>query len=205
MNTETRIVELIQDRERKLKRCLTDEEISTQCGIGISEIRLLKSSHINDIGCIKISDISKVAQYFNVPIEKFIFTNDNTEENLAKKYTSEEFKKLLGKSKYKEEYYSVDTLVERIGNMIDNYENLTVGIKQNFNVKDLKERVLVRFSEKNHKIKINNVLLGSAIKANGSNTDYEKIYDSYCEAREKELVENADDVEFLLNLVNQYI
>lgn len=205
MNTETKVIELIKDRERKLRRDLTDEEISTQSGVGISEIRLLKSSHINDIGCIKISDISKVAHYFNVPIEKFIFTNDNTEENLAKKYNSEEFKKLLGKSKYKEEYYSVDTLVERIGNLIDSYESLTVGIKQNFNLKDLKDRVLVRFSEKNNKITINNVLLGSAIKANGSNTDYERIYESYCEARGKELVEDADDVDFLINLVKQYI
>lgn len=206
---ESKIVECIRDKERVDGHLISNDAISLETGVSVSIIERLRESHISPIDDISIGEIERVGLFFNVPIEEFVFTSTPVgalKDVLAKKIHSQEFKRLMQQSEYYSDYLSVPTLIDEIAKLLDIFEPLTVGVKKNVNLKRTNEAVYVRFTRtRDGKIKINNVLFGSSIKANDDRTIYLDIYNEYMNSLNKDYIENDSDVQTLITSIKKYI
>lgn len=217
---ETKLRFYHEKKERELQNLLTIENISKDTGVPLDTVRLMSLSHIKDISIIPIGDIYKVAEYLGANIHDFIFIPgeisrdinkvvDNHDE-LFKPYTqshcknSNQFRIAIGKSKYRQEYYAVNGLIDGVASIVDNNLNVEVGVVENVCIKLKNGNVLVRFFVKDNRVFIKRVLFGNAIR-NDSFCIYKRIYDQFKNVTDKDIIEDQRDVDILISIINKNI
>lgn len=217
---ETRFRFFHEIKERKLQNLLPLEKISEDTKVPLDVVKLMSFSHIKDINSISIGDIYKVADYLGAKLHNFIFVPSENPDILAnvkddhkelfKPYTqshcenSNQFRIAIGKSKYRQEYYAVDGLVDAIANLVNNNLDVKVGVVQNVCLKLKNDNILVRFFVKHNKVFIKRVLFGNAI-GNDKLGIYKNIYDQFKNVTGKDIIAEQSDVDTLIWIINNNI
>lgn len=216
---ETRFRLFHEMKERELQKLVPLETISEETEVPLEVVKSISFSHIKDISNISIGDIYRVADYLGAKFHDFILLSDKSEvladvidehKELFKPYTqshcesSNQFRIAIGKSKYRQDYYAVDGLIDAIAKLVDNNPDIKIGVVQNVCIKLKNDNTLVRFFVRDNKVFIKRVLFGNAID-NDKLGIYKKIYDQFKNMLGKDIIEERSDVDTLISIINNMI
>lgn len=121
--------------------------------------------------------------------------------------TGQEFLYAMKKSKYYSIYNSIDGLLNKIADFIDNSAGrykVIAGVMHNFDLKTEDGNVMCRIAVQDNRIVVKNTLQG---RSNQTNTKdiYKKVYDKYYQTFDSPQISSIDDVQALLEIVNDFL